>query len=168
MGDFCDVLLGVLWYFRGKARLHVKNWGVEASKPSNASITPTLLAFGSCLIIGSIAALPVYFLAWRCSAIADEMQSDLLYAVAKGLNAAKYTFLLLGMTREMCRSGSLADAHLNWNSIALRRFRRILRLPALIVVLSMALVEFLDAYKGQDASNSLGRIVFIVSHCFIA
>jgi potassium efflux system protein len=162
------ILFGVLVIVRGRVRAAIARSGEQVSKPTNAVFGPTVKAFLWTLALSTIGTLPTWFLAWRLDVLAEVSGSGFVAALGRGATVAAVTNMLAMLAYEVCRNGGLADAHFGWQRVRIRKFRRLLRMLIVTLLPCLFLFVTLDASGNNEASDSLGRLAFIISHLAIA
>ncbi|MDX1757351.1 MAG: mechanosensitive ion channel [Marinobacter sp.] len=89
-------------------------------------------------------------------------------ALARGFLDGAMLLFMLGLIRQVCRAGGLAECHFNWRPQTLQATRK--AIPRLLTVLLPAaiLAPLTVSPVGADYESSLGRLIFLVASLALA
>ena len=153
--------VGGLLIVQRPARRRLNGLGEEAQKRSCTRLRPTLDA----VWLSATLALPGPALLALAGWLLDSLsESDFVRSLSLGAHFAAVTLLLVGLARQLCRRGGLADAHFDWPTPCLLQVRRKLRwVAALGTPLALWLVV-LEAQSVESYwTSSLGRVLFLAA-----
>ena len=152
------LLLGLV--ARPRLRAALKAVAEVARRKRRARFGHTLEAFCLTIVIGASWPAVLAFLGWRIAVGAESV--DQARAVATGILAAAFLWLVIEFVRQILAVNGLAAVHFEWPGPLLRPARRLLGALAL-VALPLTAVLFTFESQPEDAwRESLGRLSFVV------
>ena len=158
------VAIGLLFYYRGRLRGHVRDLATIASRRTCREFMPTFRA----LVLTILIALPWLLLAWCIAWRMELYPNEFARSLAGGLIVVVVSFLPLELIRQICRQQGLAETHFGWSERVLSILRSNLRA---LILLGVPLVLVAATLHGQDNElyhNSLGRLCFITTMVILA
>lgn len=133
--------------------------GRDASGSQMTSNWPTGLALVATLLLSAVSPLVLWLAGWRLLHLGA--RTEFLVALARGLEGAAILLATLNVTRHLCRSFGLGEAHFAWPQGGLRLVRgSIWSLTAIGLPLA-AIVLMTESQTDETIKNSLGRVAFV-------
>jgi potassium efflux system protein len=127
---------------------------------------PTAEAFGLTLVLAGLLPVVLLLLAWRLQAGA--VSRGFTTAVAQGLHATALLALALNVLSEISRPRGLGEAHLSWSQGVTASLRRHVGMLVGVVLPATFVVSALLAHGRDSWTESLGRVVFILTCLVLA
>jgi potassium efflux system protein len=150
----------VLFLLRGHLSRRLKRLSEQATSEGEASLLPTIQIFGLTILIVAVRPAMFWGVGWWLTL--SENGPDLVFGLARGLQAVALSFFAVGLLRQVCRPGGLGEKHFGWQSnwrLMLYRNLSWLMVLGLPIVL---LVTLFDKFDGGAWKGSLGRLALLV------
>lgn len=159
----CAIVL-VIAVYRGRLRTLMIEQGKLASKRSCQEFRPTLVAFGSAIVLGSLWPLLLWAIGWRLSTPID--QFHFLASIGEAVIHTAWFLWPIEILKQVTRPDGLGEHHFGWPHDAravLRRYTRLFGFVAPILFLFAQVFYLLEenARVGQQWKNEAGRISFL-------
>ena len=139
---------------------------IASSQTSVATFRAMIVALLLTLFMGASIPVVISLAAWRLESQAGG--NDGVRGLAAGMQAVAAMLLIVGILRQVCRPGGLAQKHFLWPQSSVRALRTAL---GWLLAMGLPLAFLLAAVESQGVdslSNSLGRLVFIVAMVALA
>ncbi|WP_428307059.1 mechanosensitive ion channel domain-containing protein [Lacipirellula sp.] len=146
------------------ARNRLRELGEEAAKRGCIRLRPTVDALWLTIVLALPGPTLLACLGWTMDSLSS---TEFVRSLSASLRFTAVCWLLIELTRHLCRRGGLADAHFDWSEACLHHLRRRMNWLA---VFSLPLVLWLVGLDTQQQdpttitshwSSSLGRVLFI-------
>jgi len=154
------VILVSLLRVGGRFRRDLGELGEVAARGSCCEFLPTLRAGVLTVMIALPWPLLLLALGWRLGLIPNS--DEFVRGAAHGLTATGWVYLLLELTRQVCRPEGLAEAHFSWPTAVTRNLRQDLRavmLFGLPLVMFTSALHAVDPQHGQDVLERIGCLL---------
>ena len=149
-----------LAYLQRRLRGQIGQLGEQAAKSTAHQARFTFQALLYTLIVSAV--WPVWLTLVSLELARALEHSDLVRALAAGLQAMATLLLPIEFLRQLCRSKGLGAAHFDWPRSSLRQLRIYLR-QLLILLLPSALVVGIYQQQGNPIwADTVGRVAFVV------
>ena len=154
------LLLIVLLYVGRRLRREIADIGETVSRATCHEYLPTLRAALLTLIIAVPWPGLILFLGWRLTPLAtgDELARGLAY----GCCVTAWVYLVMELTRQVCRTDGLAESHFDWPSsvsVGLRKHVRWLMVLGLPLVMLTSTLQAADPEHGRDVVERIGFLL---------
>lgn len=159
-------LIALLLAARRRMRFQLQAIDRMAAKGYSYTFAHTLEAMGLTLLLAAPWPGLLWFVGWRLSSALSG--GNLVAALAGGLTSAAMLYLVLELTRQICRKNGLGQMHLRWSEGSTRLLRQNLAwlIPAAVPL--MLLLATIDSQPSAEYKDSLGRLVFIAGMVLVA
>jgi len=160
---FLMLILVALVQARGGVRQRLMATGNPIGKVNQDRIGLTVQALGYSALLALTGGTVLVM-----SAITVANAGAMGAALARGFVDGAMLLFMLGLVRQVCRAGGLAERHFKWRPETLLATRK--AIPRLLTVLVPAtvLAPLTVAPVGADYESSLGRLIFLVASLALA
>jgi potassium efflux system protein len=151
---------GVLIYNSVELRRRIKQLGDQADRANNTRFMPTTKVVMLTLLVSLPWPALMYYVAHRLQSASGA--DPFVQQFGNGLYYASLFFFFLEVLRQVCRSGGLAEKHLQWPTAATALVRKNLRW-FLDIATTFVLIGVMVFDRADEIwVNSLGRIAFAI------
>ncbi|MCZ6805382.1 MAG: mechanosensitive ion channel [Deltaproteobacteria bacterium] len=161
------LLLAILFFpARRRLRDRIRQSGQEAASPDCVRYGPTAKALGLTIVLAAWLPALLAYVGWRLGA--SPAATQYTRSVAYGLLGTSGLWFTLALTRQLARSGGVAEAHCGWPAKPAHALWRDVAWLAVVMVPATFVILVFEM-RGEDLwRESIGRMAFLVTMLAVA
>jgi potassium-dependent mechanosensitive channel len=153
------------------ARRRLRELGEEAAKRGCIRLRPTFDALWLTIVLALPGPTLLACLGWTMDSLSS---TEFVRSLSASLRFTAVCWLLIELTRHLCRRDGLADAHFDWSEACLHHLRRrmnwlaVFSLPLVLWLVGLDTQQQEPTTTSSHWSSSLGRVLFITVMLLLA